>query len=280
MAPILKAFNNFSTQLIVNIAATDTTMEVEDFLDGLTAPFRMTIYESDPLHGEIIEVTSIAGTLLYITRGVEGTTAQDWLAGSKVSNFLTAGMYSDLIDTTGLNTYGDNLKSTITTDYTNADQSLYTTVQQDIDDLDAKLTTDIFSGDYRDLTFRAHGNEDHSATFATTAELFSGSYNDLTNVPSTFSPESHNHDAANVTSGTMSVDRLPTTASRWPSWTEVTSKPSTFTPESHNHSATSITSGTLSNARLNSTVVLTNNTSGYEIRKNSSDGTGVINFKT
>lgn len=37
-----------------------------------------------------------------------------------------------------------------------------------------------------------------------------GSYNDLTNVPSTFTPSSHNHDASDIVSGTLSSARLPT----------------------------------------------------------------------
>jgi hypothetical protein len=36
------------------------------------------------------------------------------------------------------------------------------------------------------------------------------SYNDLTDVPSTFPPDSHNHSAAEITSGTLALARIPT----------------------------------------------------------------------
>ena len=41
--------------------------------------------------------------------------------------------------------------------------------------------------------------------------------------------------ASNLSSGTVADARLPSTATRWPTWSEVTSKPSTFPPSSHNH---------------------------------------------
>ena len=41
--------------------------------------------------------------------------------------------------------------------------------------------------------------------------------------------------ASNLTSGTVANARLPTTATRWPTWSEVSSKPTTFTPSAHSH---------------------------------------------
>ena len=54
-----------------------------------------------------------------------------------------------------------------------------------------------------------HGNEAHSETYVKPDELFSKDYNDLNNIPSEFTPEDHNHDASEITSGVIDRNRLP-----------------------------------------------------------------------
>ena len=41
---------------------------------------------------------------------------------------------------------------------------------------------------------------------------FDGAYSSLSGIPTTFTPSSHNHDAAQISSGTLSMDRMPTAA--------------------------------------------------------------------
>lgn len=52
-----------------------------------------------------------------------------------------------------------------------------------------------FSGSYNDLTDKP--------------TLFSGAYADLTGIPSTFAPSAHQHSAADITSGTLDIARIP-----------------------------------------------------------------------
>jgi hypothetical protein len=47
--------------------------------------------------------------------------------------------------------------------------------------------------------------------------------------------------ASNLSTGTVANARLPTTATRWPTWSEVTSKPSTFAPAAHTHAGDQVT---------------------------------------
>ena len=99
----------------------------------------------------------------------------------------------------------------------------------------------------------------------------------ISGAPSTFNPATHTHSNITITAGnglsgggTLASNRtitlgtpgtittstsnevtstshthaltLPTTATRWPSWSEVTDKPSTFAPSSHTHAWSQITS--------------------------------------
>lgn len=64
-------------------------------------------------------------------------------------------------------------------------------------------------------------------TFATVANT--GKYSDLLDIPTTFPPATHNHDALY-----KSIDYIPT-------WADVAGKPTTFPPVAHNHSWNDIT---------------------------------------
>lgn len=70
-----------------------------------------------------------------------------------------------------------------------------------INDTDSRLT------DAR--TPLIHGDEAHNETYAKISELFSKDYNDLINIPGTFTPENHGHDASELVSGVLHEDRIP-----------------------------------------------------------------------
>lgn len=85
---------------------------------------------------------------------------------------------------------------------------------------------------------------------------FDGAYGSLSGVPSTFAPSAHNHDASNISSGTM-VDARISEANVTQhedalaiDWSQLASVPASFTPAAHNHAASAINSGTFANARI------------------------------
>jgi len=69
-----------------------------------------------------------------------------------------------------------------------------------------------------------------AGTFAT-ARIPALSYTTLSNVPTSFAPSSHTHDASEVAAGTLAVARIPTI-----SYTALSNVPTTFTPATHTHS--------------------------------------------
>jgi hypothetical protein len=69
-----------------------------------------------------------------------------------------------------------------------------------------------------------------AGTFAT-ARIPALSYTTLSNIPTSFAPSSHTHDASEVAAGTLSVARIPTI-----SYTALSNVPTTFTPATHTHS--------------------------------------------
>lgn len=97
------------------------------------------------------------------------------------------------------------------------------------------------------------------------------SYNELSNIPSTFTPSAHNHDAANITAGTLPVGRGGTGAVTHTlgnvligAGTGVITSLSrsgidtraTFPATAHIHAATDIISGTIASARLTGTYAI------------------------
>jgi len=102
------------------------------------------------------------------------------------------------------------------------------------------------------------------------SDFFSAPFWDnIPDKPSAFPPEAHasrhalggedelSLDASQITSGTLSVNRIPSLPRSKisdffssPFWDNIPDKPSTFPPSSHTHSASDITSGTLNLARL------------------------------
>jgi large repetitive protein len=63
----------------------------------------------------------------------------------------------------------------------------------------------------------------------------SGSYTSLQDVPATFAPASHTHDAAAITSGVLELARIPTIG-----YTALSGVPATFAPQAHTHSTADV----------------------------------------
>ena len=63
----------------------------------------------------------------------------------------------------------------------------------------------------------------------------SGSYTSLQNVPATFAPQAHTHDAAAITSGVLELARIPTIG-----YTALSGVPATFAPQAHTHSTADV----------------------------------------
>jgi hypothetical protein len=96
--PRLKLSNNALTTLAETVAIDATSFDVTDGSVFTETPCRMTIYETDPAAGEIIEVGNVSGnTLSSVQRGLEGTSAQEWAAGMKIAILGTAGTYNELV---------------------------------------------------------------------------------------------------------------------------------------------------------------------------------------
>jgi hypothetical protein len=89
--PRLKAKNLARTALASSISATATTCTVVDASKLPDVPFRAVIGGS-----EIVEVTNRSGNTLTIIRGLEGTTAQAWPAGTPIENRFTAGYWDEV----------------------------------------------------------------------------------------------------------------------------------------------------------------------------------------
>ena len=100
-----------------------------------------------------------------------------------------------------------------------------------------------------DLT-AASATHTHDASDITTGTLSIDripviGYTALSGVPTTFTPASHTHDASDVTSGTFDVSRLPTIG-----YTALSGVPTSFTPATHTHDASDVTTGVFSIARI------------------------------
>ena len=95
--------NNVSTQLTKPVAADDSTIEVRSLTQGLVWPnisatgdyFLIVIDNISSSTWEILKCTKVQingnVTILTVERGLEGTTATTFSAGSVVENRLTAG---------------------------------------------------------------------------------------------------------------------------------------------------------------------------------------------
>ena len=73
----------------------------------------------------------------------------------------------------------------------------------------------------------------------------SGSYTSLQNVPATFAPSAHNHDAAAISSGVLELARIPTIG-----YTALSGVPSTFAPQAHTHSTADVVGLTASFSQI------------------------------
>ena len=95
-----KFINNYETELTVQAEIADTTITVSSPPStlGVGEVYRLTIQNEDATLFEIVDVTSIAGDVLTVTRGKESTTVQQWEDGSKVICSVTAEQMAQIGD--------------------------------------------------------------------------------------------------------------------------------------------------------------------------------------
>ncbi len=94
----LNAANNIGTTLGAGIDDDDVSLTVASATGFPAAPFRITIYTSDPASGEIIEVGGKSGTTFSsLLRGQESTTPASWSEGATIEMLGTAGMHNELM---------------------------------------------------------------------------------------------------------------------------------------------------------------------------------------
>ena len=88
-----KFINNYETKLTAQATAAATSITVAN-ASGLSLAagevYRMTIQNADASLYELVDVIAISGNTLTIERAKEGTTAQEWAAGSVVLCGVTA----------------------------------------------------------------------------------------------------------------------------------------------------------------------------------------------
>lgn len=96
--------NNVGSTLAVAANAAQTTLTLATGTGGqFPSPgagqfFVATIYDAaTSLLTEIVWVTAISGDVLTVVRAQEGTTAQSWLVGDRLSLFLTEGTLANLV---------------------------------------------------------------------------------------------------------------------------------------------------------------------------------------
>lgn len=90
---VFKFINNWSTALSAALSASATSMTVASAAGlSLTSDevYRLTIQNADASLYELVDVTAVSGNTLTIERAKEGTTAQEWAAGSVVLCGVTA----------------------------------------------------------------------------------------------------------------------------------------------------------------------------------------------
>jgi len=92
--PRLKAKNLAITTLAQELPSNADSCVVTNADVLPDAPFRAVIGSGDNF--EIVEVTAKDGNTLTLLRGLEGTTAQTWAAGTRLVNRLTAGYWDEV----------------------------------------------------------------------------------------------------------------------------------------------------------------------------------------
>lgn len=119
-----KYLNNYVTALTAALAAGATTMTVGTAPDALTPgdTYRLLISLRSTsgvlTKKEFVDVTAISGNDLTITRGVEGSTDQDWDAGARVELVETAETFNNVDLSNYLQKSGDTLTDGTIQEYT------------------------------------------------------------------------------------------------------------------------------------------------------------------
>ena len=122
-----KFVNNYETELTVQAEIADTSITVNNPPPSLGAGefCRLTIQNEDATLFEIVDVTAIVSNTLIVTRGVEGSTVQQWIAGSKVVCSVTAEQLS-VLNEVGADDNSWHISSTPNLNQSNGHKQKYT----------------------------------------------------------------------------------------------------------------------------------------------------------
>ena len=99
-----KFVNNLVLELSSDLVASESSigvvstaelpfLDVGDWLYATITDIR----EGGELRWEVVKINNYSGTTLFVTRGQDGTTAQDWLAGARLGNRVVAADMNTLI---------------------------------------------------------------------------------------------------------------------------------------------------------------------------------------
>ena len=191
--------NNVSTQLTKPVAADDSTIEVRSLTQGLVWPnisatgdyFLVVIDDTSTASWEIMKCTEVQingkATVLTVERGLEGTTATTFQAGSVVENRLTAGT----LDTFGASfpakveiNRGGTGATTAAGARTNLDVPSKTEFTSEVARLDQKITDNIppaATTSVRGTTILSNAIDSVSEAMAATPKAVKTAYDDLNN---------------------------------------------------------------------------------------------------
>lgn len=191
--------NNVSTQLTKPVAADDSTIEVRSLTQGLVWPnisatgdyFLIVIDDISTASWEIMKCTKVQvsgnETVLTVERGLEGTTATAFNAGSVVENRLTAGT----LDTFGAGfpakveiNRGGTGATTAEEARTNLGVPSETEFTSEVTRLDQKITDNIppaATTSVRGITILSNAIDSASEAMAATPKAVKTAYDDLNN---------------------------------------------------------------------------------------------------
>lgn len=181
--------NNVSTKLDTSIQSTATSMTVLD-ASAMPTPtggdyFLLTLVglvDGKETSWEIVKVTARTGNTLTVVRAQEGTTAVFWAGGTKVELRMTAAVLN------GFQSQIDGKQATITGAATTIAASNLTASMAMVTDASGKVAA-------------------HGTVSSTELGYLDGVTSAIQTQLNGKAASSHNHDASNITSGTLTVAR-------------------------------------------------------------------------
>lgn len=96
-------WDNFVSAKITAVNAGDVLITVEvgqgaQFPPITTPDYSVAVIEDDMGTKEVVHITAVAGDVLTVTRGEEGTLDSSFAAGSRIELRPTSGFFRDFID--------------------------------------------------------------------------------------------------------------------------------------------------------------------------------------